>query len=125
MWRVCYYYASLSLRGLSSLSLSHLALRRVAELVPPGGRLPFEPDANDYPSRKDLEFEYRSTGAEDAINDIANYYGVRAQPTQPLALFVAHRHASIARSTARSASPRARVHGHPGANGDASWRPLL
>ena len=53
-----------------------IVIVNTAELVPPNGRLPFEPDANDYPSERDLAFEYRSTGAEDAINAIANYYGV-------------------------------------------------
>jgi len=53
-----------------------LVIVNTAELVPPGGRLAWEPDANDYPSARDLAFEYRSTGAEDAINDIASYYGV-------------------------------------------------
>jgi hypothetical protein len=47
------------------------------ELVPPGGRLPWEPDdGSSYPSAKDLSFEYRSTGAEDAIHAIADYYAV-------------------------------------------------
>ena len=45
--------------------------------MPPGGRLPWEPDDDSpYPSAKDLSFEYRSTGAEDAIHAIADYYGV-------------------------------------------------
>ena len=47
------------------------------ELVPPGGRLPWDPDdGSAYPSQKDLGFEYRSTGAEDAIHAIADYYAV-------------------------------------------------
>jgi len=46
------------------------------ELVPPHGGLPWEDDKTPYPSATDLSFNYRTTGAEDAINDIAQYYGV-------------------------------------------------
>ena len=47
------------------------------ELVPPGGRLPWDPDDGSlYPSAADLRFDYKTTGAEDAINAIADYYGV-------------------------------------------------
>ena len=47
------------------------------ELVPPGGRLPWEPDdGTPYASARDLSFEYRASGAEDAISDLASYYGV-------------------------------------------------
>ena len=47
------------------------------EAVPPGGRLPWEPDdGTTFTSERDLQFHYRSTGAEDAIHEIADYYGV-------------------------------------------------
>ena len=48
------------------------------ELVPPGGRLPWEPpdESIPYPSARDLEFDYKGSGAEDAIHAIADYYGV-------------------------------------------------
>jgi len=50
------------------------------EIVPPGGRLPWEkPDAS-YPSQMDLSFVWKghgpTMGAEDSINDVASYYGV-------------------------------------------------
>ena len=51
------------------------------EIVPPGGRLPWEHgEATSYPSAQDLSFTWRghgaTTGAEDAINDVAAYYSV-------------------------------------------------
>jgi len=43
-----------------------------AELVPPNGRLPWEPDTGlPYPSERDLQFDFKTTGAEDAIHAIA------------------------------------------------------
>ena len=50
----------------------------VAELVPPNGRLPWEPsdESIHYPSARDLHFDYKGSGAEDAIHAIADYYGV-------------------------------------------------
>ena len=47
------------------------------DIVPRGaGGLPWEHDRQLYPSARDLSFDYRGTGAEDYIVDIAAYYGV-------------------------------------------------